>query len=137
MSPIYQVFRKCFTSGITVRLLYTSCRALGQHLTLQATFRLWYKTADKVRSQTGELKDGDSARGVQGTRLMEPGLTAADRAEHLPLGKVGRVQVRGTGHLPQDVEQPQETSDEDWTEVREARAESGGHCQEGTRGTKG
>lgn len=57
---------------------------MGQHLTLQATFRLRYKIADKAQSQTEELKDGDSARGVQGTRLMEPGLTAVDRAEHLP-----------------------------------------------------
>ena len=99
MCPLYKVFRKCFTSGITVRLLYTSCRALGQHLTLQATFRLWYKTTDKGRSQAGELKVGDSALCVQGTQLMELSLTAEDRAEHLPPVKVGTEPRSGGGAL--------------------------------------
>lgn len=79
-----------------VRLLYTSCGALDQHLTLLATFRLWYKTIDKGWSQAGEQEDGDSALCVQGTWLMELGLTELSTSPPVKVSTESRSRGQAT-----------------------------------------
>lgn len=69
---------------------------MDQHLTLLATFRLWYKTTDKGWSQAGELEDGDSALCVQGTWLMELGLTELSTSPPVKVSTEARSRGQAT-----------------------------------------